>query len=173
VGRGYELTRPSDALPPLKLYHLPKYHHQLGLRGSNTWAFGGHYLFKPPHLLISYSFFIRYFIYISNAIPFPGFPSEIPLSPPYSPCSPTHTLPLPGPGTPLHWGIEPSQDQGPLLSLMTYKDILCYICSWSHGSLHVYCLVGGLVPGSSGGPGWFILFFLWGCKPLQPLISYS
>jgi hypothetical protein len=27
------------------------------------------------------------------------------------------------------------------------------ICVWSHGSLHVYSLVGGLVPGSSGGRG--------------------
>ena len=25
------------------------------------------------------------------------------------------------------------------------------ICTWSHGSLHVYSLVGSLVPGSSGG----------------------
>jgi hypothetical protein len=42
--------------------------------------------------------------------------------------------------------------------------ILCYICSWSH----VYSFVDGLVPGSSGGSGWLILlFFLWGCKPLQ------
>jgi hypothetical protein len=43
-----------------------------------------------------------------------------------------------------------------------------YICSWSHGSLHVYSLVDDLVPGSSGGSAWLIfLFFLWGCKPLQ------
>ena len=34
---------------------------------------------------------------------------------------------------------------------MSEKAILCYIYSWSHGSLHVYSLVGGLVPGSSGG----------------------
>jgi hypothetical protein len=26
---------------------------------------------------------------------------------------------LPGPGIPLYWGIEPSQDQGSLLLLMT------------------------------------------------------
>jgi hypothetical protein len=74
-----------------------------------------------------------------------------PPSPSSSPCSPTHSLPLPGPGTPLHWGIEPSQDQGPLLPLMTNKATLSYICSWSHESLYVYSLVGGLVPGSSGG----------------------
>ena len=51
---------------------------------------------------------------------------------------------------------------------MPDKAILCYICSWSHGSLHVDSLGGGLVPGSSGGSGWLIsLFFLWDCKPLN------
>ena len=34
---------------------------------------------------------------------------------------------------------------------MLHKAILCYICSWGHGSLLVYSLVGGLVPGSSVG----------------------
>jgi hypothetical protein len=37
-----------------------------------------------------------------------------------------------------------------LHSLISSKAIFCYICTWSHGSLHVYSLVGGLVPGSSG-----------------------
>jgi hypothetical protein len=56
---------------------------------------------------------------------------------------------------------------------MTHKAILCYICSWNHGSLHVSSLVGGLVPGSSGGTGWFILLFLLlGCKPVQILGSF-
>jgi hypothetical protein len=32
---------------------------------------------------------------------------------------------------------------------MPDKAILCYICSWSH----VYSLVGGLIPGRSGGKG--------------------
>jgi hypothetical protein len=36
-----------------------------------------------------------------------------------SPCSPTHPLLLLGPGIPPHWGIEPSQDQEPLLPLMS------------------------------------------------------
>jgi hypothetical protein len=72
-----------------------------------------------------------------------------PISP--SPCSPTQPLQLPCPGILLHRGIEPSQNQGPLIPLMTNKAILCYICGWSHGFLHVYSLVGGLVPGSSGG----------------------
>jgi hypothetical protein len=35
--------------------------------------------------------------------------------------------------------------------LITNKAILCSICSWSHGSLHLYSLDGGLVPESSGG----------------------
>ena len=70
---------------------------------------------------------------------------------PHSLCSPTHPLQLPGSGIPLHWGIKPSWDQGPLLPLMTNTAILCYKYSWSHESLRVYSLVGGLVPGSSGG----------------------
>jgi hypothetical protein len=63
------------------------------------------------------SFFLLdiFFIYILNAIPFPGSPSENPPSPP----PPIHLLQLPGPCTPLYWGIERSQDQGPLLLLMT------------------------------------------------------
>jgi hypothetical protein len=40
---------------------------------------------------------------------------------------------------------------------MLDKAILCYICSWSHGHLHVFSLVGDLVPGSSGSSGWLIL----------------
>jgi hypothetical protein len=59
------------------------------------------------------------FIYISNVIPFPSFPSENPLSSSLSPCSPAHPLLLSGPGIPLYWAIEPLQDQGPLFSLMT------------------------------------------------------
>jgi hypothetical protein len=60
-----------------------------------------------------------FFTYISNFIPFPGFPSKNPLSTSSSTYLPTHPLLLPGPGIPLHWGIKPSQDQGPLLPLMT------------------------------------------------------
>jgi hypothetical protein len=51
------------------------------------------------------------------------------------PLPPAH---YPWPLIPLHWGIEPSQDQGPFFPLMSDKAILCYICGWSHGSLHVY-----------------------------------
>ena len=115
-----------------------------------------------------------FFIYISNVIPFPGFPSKKPLSHPLSPYLPTHPLPLSCPGIPLYWGIKPSQDQGPLLLLMSHKAILCYICDRSHESLYVYSMVDDLVPGSSWGPGWLVLlFFLWGCKPLHLLQSFN
>jgi hypothetical protein len=99
--------------------------------------------------------------------PFLVFPPN-PSIPYPSPCSPTYPLPLPCPGIFLHWGIKPSQNQGPLLLLMYNKAILCYIYSWSHGSLQVNPFVGSLVSGSSRGTGWFILFFfLWDCKLLQ------
>ena len=65
---------------------------------------------------------------------------------------------LPNPATPASWSWHsPTLGQraftGPRAShpLMSNKAILCYICGWSHGSFHVYSLVGGLVPGSSGG----------------------
>jgi len=61
-----------------------------------------------------------------------------------------HSFPPLCPGIPLHWGMEPSQDQGPLLPLMSDKAILCCTCNYSHGSLHVY----------SG--WWFSPWELWG-----------
>jgi hypothetical protein len=62
--------------------------------------------------------FIRYFLYLHfKCYTLSWFPLWKPLIP--SPCSSTH--PLPCPGIPLNWCIEPSQDQGPLLPLMTYK----------------------------------------------------
>jgi hypothetical protein len=86
---------------------------------------------------------------------------------------PTHPLLPPCPGILLHWGIKSSQDKGPLLSLMSKKAILSYICCWSHGSLHVYSLVGGLVPWSSGCSGWVILFVLLVEKPLSSFSPFS
>jgi hypothetical protein len=83
----------------------------------------------------------------------------------------THPLPPHPSSIPLCWGIPP-QDQGSSLPLMSDKAILCYIYSWSHGSLHAYSLVGGLVSGSSRRSSYLILLlFLWGCKPLQLLQS--
>ena len=124
-------------------------------------------------------FFIGYFIYLHfRCCPLPSFPSANPVPFP-SPCffegvpSPIHPLLPHCPSIPLCWGIKPPQHQGPPLPLMPNKAILCYICSWSHGSLHVYSLVGGFIPGRSGVSGWLVLLlFLWGCKPLQLLQSF-
>ena len=66
---------------------------------------------------------------------------------------PIHSLLSSHPGIPLHWDIKHPQVQGHLLPLMSNKAILCHICGWSYGSLHVYSLVGGLVHGNSGGTG--------------------
>jgi hypothetical protein len=59
-------------------------------------------LFKINQLIILLDIF---FIYISNVIPSPGFPSEKLLSHPHSPCSPTNPLLLPCSGIPLYWGL--------------------------------------------------------------------
>jgi hypothetical protein len=45
---------------------------------------------------------------------------------------PIHPLPPSSPGIPLHWGIESSQAQGPLLPLMFNKANICHICGRSH-----------------------------------------
>jgi hypothetical protein len=105
--------------------------------------------------IFSFFLFIGYFfIYISNSIPFPNFSLEIPYTIPLSlrlwGCSPIYLL------TPTsllrHFPILGHQAiMGPIafFLLMPDKAILCYICSWSNGSFHVYSLVGSLVPGSS------------------------
>jgi hypothetical protein len=127
---------------------------------TTTPRFQGKFIASSRKLFFFPIFYWLYFIYISSAIPLSSLPSAIPcpfllcyLFPPVSmrvlPYPPTHSCP----GTPLHWGIKPSQDQGPPFPLMPDKDTLCYICNWSHGPLHVYSLVGGLVPGSSGESG--------------------
>jgi hypothetical protein len=94
--------------------------------------------FRPYQWMFLYLQFKCYSLSKSHPQKSPSHPS--------SPCfyedvrPPTYPLPPPCPGIPLHWGIEPSQDQGPLLLLMPDKAIFCYICSWSQGSLHVYFL---------------------------------
>jgi hypothetical protein len=84
--------------------------------------------------------------------------------------APTHPLQPYHLGNPLHWVIKPSQDQRPLLPLMSHKAILCYKCGWSHGTLQLYSLVGGLVPGSSGGGSGSLILLL---QPLQVLQFFS
>jgi hypothetical protein len=75
---------------------------------------------------------------LQNSYPILPPPANMRVSPPHT-LTPTPTsLPF----IPLLWDIEPSQDLGPLLSLMPDQAILCYIWSRSHGSLHVYSLIG-------------------------------
>ena len=131
--------------------------------------------------MVLFFLYWTFYLFTFQSLALPGFPSTNPLSQSTSPCfyegapPPTHPLPPTHthPGIWLYWSIQPSHDQGPLLPLMPDKAILCYICCWSHGSLHVYSLVDGLVPGSSEGSVWWILlFFLRGCKPFQLLQSF-
>ena len=69
------------------------------------------------------------------------------------PQPPIHLLTPNCPSSFLYWGIQPSQDQEPPLPLMSDKAILCYICSWSHGSFHVYLWLVVQPIGSLGGGG--------------------
>ena len=84
--------------------------------------------------------------------PIPSLPASIRVLP-----QPTYPLLSSCPGIPLYWDIEPPQDQGPLLPLMSNKIILYHICGQSNGSFHVgppsgpSTLFGGPVPRSSGG----------------------
>jgi hypothetical protein len=116
------------------------------------------------NIFVFFLFFLFYWIfliYISNIIPLSDYPTWNPPSHHPSACFyegfPTSTHPLPPyhPHIPLHWGVKPSRHQGSLLPLMPDKAILCYICGWRHGSLHMYSLLGGLVQtlGNRGG-GW-------------------
>ena len=74
--------------------------------------------------------------FFSNVFPFPGLPFGDPLFHSPSLClyegapPPTHPLSSSHPGIPLHQGVEHPQAQGPLLPLMSNKDILCHIHMW-------------------------------------------
>jgi hypothetical protein len=63
---------------------------------------------------------------------------------------PPHPLPPHRPSIPPHWGIKPSQNQGPPLPLMPDKAILWYICSMCT------LWLGSLVHRSSGGGVWLV-----------------
>ena len=99
-------------------------------------------------------YWIFYLFTFQIFFPLPFCPLETPSHPLFPflrRCSLSQPHLTPHPGIPLHWSIEPSQDQGPLLSLMPNKTILFCIYIWSNGLLHVYSLDGGSVPGSSWG----------------------
>ena len=113
-------------------------------------------------------FFIFYWIFYLITFDLLAF-SWFPLHKRTSPSPPPASIrvfpnPLPPhcPSFLLHWVIEPPQDQGPPLPLKLYKANCCYICSWSHGSLHVYfsCWFNPLEL-FGGGSDWLIMFFLW------------
>jgi hypothetical protein len=78
----------------------------------------GPIMLRFPFLLLD-----TFFTYISNVIPFPGFPSENPYPLPLHTAHQPHPPLLPG--IPLHWGIKLSQDQR--FPLMHNKAILWYI----------------------------------------------
>jgi hypothetical protein len=82
---------------------------------KDVWSILKESFYTYLKLFIYFFYFLldSFFIYISNAIPKAPPPHTLPL-----PCSPTHPLLLPGPGTPLYWDIWSSQDQGPLFPLM-------------------------------------------------------
>jgi hypothetical protein len=171
----------SDATVPLLISSLPVAF-SMGVENKALLNLSAFLSFIKLFTQVRHSFgvFFLFFYWIFSLFTFQMLsPFQVtPQKPPFpslSPCfyegvpPPTHPLPPPHPGIPLYWGIEPLQDQGPLLPLMPDKAIFCYIHGWSHGSLHVYSMVGGLVPWSSGMSGW--LFFLWGFKLLQ-LLGY-
>jgi hypothetical protein len=99
---------------------------------------------------------IGYFICLHfKCCPLPGLPSiKSPFHPPSTlplrGCSPTHPLWPHISSILLPWSNNPPQDQGPPISLMPDKIILCYIYSRSHRMSLVYSSVGSLVPESSG-----------------------
>ena len=131
---------------------------------------------KPPFFFFISLFFIGYFIYLHyKCYPHFWFPLckhsiRSPLTPASMRVLTYSPTPTSLPWHPLCWGIEPLQGQGPHLPLMPDKAI----CSWSNGSFHVYSLVGGLVPGSSGGSSRLICSSSYVvAHPFQLLQSFS
>lgn len=132
------------------------------------WSFNS-FIFQ---MIISLSWFPLY----TPQSPSPLSSSPLPLRG-YS--SPTYILPPHHSSTPHHHhagSIRPPQEQSFPLPLMPEKAILCYICIQSYGFLHVYSLLGALLPGSSGWSSQLILFFIWGCNlflSFSPSLSSS
>jgi hypothetical protein len=108
------------------------------------------YIYIYIYIIFYWIFYLHLKCYALSRTPLqkPPMPSPpLPVSMKVLPNPPIHSCP----GIPLYWGIEPHQTQELLLPLVSNKAILCHISSWSHGSLHIYSLVGGPVPRSSGG----------------------
>jgi hypothetical protein len=115
--------------------------------------------------MFSVIFLTGYFIYLHfKYYPLPGrsFLWKLPILSPHPlplwGCFPTHTpisasLPFHSPTlghrTLSNLRAAPPQPPPPP-ALMSNKALFCHVCNWSHGSLHVYSLVGGPVLASSG-----------------------
>jgi hypothetical protein len=126
----------------------------------------GWYTELHPHLLVplhklQLSLPLFLFIYFSCVIPFPSPPSPKPL---FHPPPPASMMVFHLPSHSSHSSLD-SPSLGHLSSLHGTKDFSSHWClsrpssaifGWSHGSLHVYSLVGSLDPGSSGVlVGWY------------------
>jgi len=125
--------------------------------------------------------FIWFFKFTCQMLtPFPGFSSKNPLSHPSSPCfyegAPSPTYPLPH--TPLpchsptlgHWACTGPRASPSTDAQQGHPPRHMWLESWAHP-----CVPFGwwFRSWSSGGCGWLmLLFFLWGCKPLQLLQSF-
>jgi hypothetical protein len=102
------------------------------LRSNCCWR----YINPPPHFIF---LLVIVYIYIPNDVPLPGFPWTNPLSllpHLYEGAPPSHLTALASPYTGA-LSCHRTKD----LPLMPEKAILCCICGWSHGLLHVYSLV--------------------------------
>ena len=127
-----------------------------------------HFCSSTRYHFLSFSFYWLFSLFTFQMLS--SFPVSLLQTPCPSHCfyesapAPIHPLPPHHHSIPLCWSIKPPQDQGLPLPLMPDKAILCYICRWSHGSLHLYSLVGCLVPVSfAGGWGWEV--HDWLCVP--------
>jgi hypothetical protein len=112
---------------------------------------------------------------------FPGFPSRNPLSHNFSPCFCEDAFPLTHSSTTAslsshsptlgHRAFTGPRASSPIYARQSHPLLHIQLGPWL---LHVYSLVGGLVPGNSGGSsGLRLLFFLWSCKPLHLLSPFS
>jgi hypothetical protein len=101
-----------------------------------------------PTLGLSLNFYLHFKCFPLSSFPSTPIPSPILLltNLPVGSCFPVLAFPYTGASS-LHRTKSLSSHWCPTRH---NPYVLFYICCWRHGSLHVYSLVGGLVPGSSG-----------------------
>jgi hypothetical protein len=117
---------------------------------------------SPLYKEVAYTIDNRLFYWIFSLFTFQML-SPFLVSPPLTPTTPPSTpasirvlsIQFHFPVTTFPCTREPSLHRTKV-SLMPNKAILCFIFDWSHRSLHVYSLVGGLVSGSF--VGWYCFF---------------